>query len=339
MPKNNKTLINGIFFLFLIIITYYFIFKDENMIQIIKQIKSLNLLYIIIAIIFMTIYFLIAAINVKNLLNCFNEKICLKKIFKYTLIAFFFSSITPASTGGEPMEVYCLSKENIKVSHSTMSLLIYLCGYHISSVSLGIIGLIFNPNVLKGNIIYFFILGSLLNTIPITLTFIGIFSQKLSQKIVNIVIKILKFFKFKNIDTFTKKINEELKIYRESAIYIKQHKKEFLKAIFLCFIHIIIFFSVPYFVYKSFGLSGVSILKFIAFQAILHSTVCSMPLPGSVGVTESIFLLIYGYIYPDTILESALLVNRFISFYLFVLIGLIIYIITKVKLEKNNQTK
>ena len=76
----------------------------------------------------------------------------------------------------------------------------------------------------------------------------------------------------------------------------------------------------------------------ILIQAILHSTVCSMPLPGSVGVTETVFLLIYGLAYPTNLLESSLLVNRFVSFYLFVLISLIVYIITKIKLDKKAKT-
>ncbi len=334
MKKNNKNLINGLFFIFLIIITYYIIFKDENLITIFNQIKSLNIFYIIIAIIVMILYFITGAIIVYNLLKSFGEKIKFQNIYKYTLIGFFFSSITPAATGGEPMEVYCMSKDNIKVSHSTIALLIYLCGYHISSVSLGIIGLILHPHILKGGLLYFFIAGSILNTIPISLTFIGIFSKKLSLKIVNIIIKILKFFRLKNITSITEKINSELETYQESADYIKTHNKGFIQAILLSFIHISLLFSVPFLVYKAFGFSGISIIQFILFQAILHSTVCSMPLPGTVGATETVFILIYSYVYPENLIESSLLVHRFVSFYLFVVVGLITYIITKIK--KNN---
>ena len=105
-------------------------------------------------------------------------------------------------------------------------------------------------------------------------------------------------------------------------------------------INMILYYSVPFFIYKAFGLSGKTIIDIVLLQAIIHGTVCSMPLPGTVGVTETVFLLVYDMIYPSHLLQSALLVNRFINFYLFVFVSLIVYIITKIKLDnKKNSLK
>ena len=68
---------------------------------------------------------------------------------------------------------------------------------------------------------------------------------------------------------------------------------------------------------------------FIMLQAILHNSSSSIPLPGAVGITETVFLLIYGYIYTSAdLLQSALIVNRLIMFYIYVIISLIVYLIT-----------
>ncbi len=336
MRDKKKTIINSIIFLSLIFITYYIIFKEENIYELYKNIRELELFYILLAVCLMSLYYVIEAYNIKRLLTLFKEKITFPKALRYTMIGFFFSSITPGATGGQPMEIYYLNKEKIKISHSTIALLIHLCGAQISATLLGIIGIIINPHILDNGLIYFFIIGSLLNTIPITITIVGIFFPKLALKSVKLLIKILGFFKAKTIDQLTIKINNELEIYQESANYIKNNKTAFFKSILISFAQIVTYYSVPFLIYKSFGLSGKTIIDFILLQAMLHSTVCSMPLPGSVGVTETVFLLIYGLAYPTNLLESSLLVTRFINFYLFVFVSLIVYIHTKIKLDKNH---
>lgn len=334
MKDKKKTIINSIIFLLLIFITYYIIFREQDLYELYLDISKLNPFYLFLAALLMVLYFSIEAFNIKGILNALKEKITFPKALGYTLVGFFFSSITPGATGGQPMEIYYLTKEDIKASHSTMALLIHLCGAQISAVSLGIIGLILKPHILNNGLIYFFIIGSLFNTIPVTITIVGIFFPKFALKIINTIIKIMKFFKTKNIESITKKINEELEIYQESAKYIKKDKKVFIKALFIAFIQIVVYYIIPFVIYKSFGLSGKTIFDFIIIQAILHSTVCSMPLPGSVGVTETVFLLIYGLAYPNNLLQSALVINRFINFYLFVFISLIVYIIIKIRLDK-----
>lgn len=338
MKDKKKTILNSIIFLFLIFVTYYIIFRGQNIYRMYKQINELNIFYVIMAVIIMLIYYLTEAINVKNILTVFKEKISLLKMLRYTFVSFFFSSITPGATGGQPMEVYYLKKEGIKVSNSTMAILIHLCGYHFSSIIFAIIGVTIMPEVLNNGVLYFFIFGTLLNLIPVTATIIGIFFPKLAVKIVGLLIKLLKSLKIKNIEDISEKINTELEIYQQSANYIKNNLKSFLHAMLLSTINMILYYSVPFFIYKAFGLSGKTIIDIVLLQAIIHGTVCSMPLPGTVGVTETVFLLVYDMIYPSHLLQSALLVNRFINFYLFVFVSLVVYIITKIKLDnkKNN---
>lgn len=340
MKDKKKTILNSIIFLFLIFVTYYIIFRGQNIYRMYKQINELNIFYVIIAVIIMLIYYLTEAINVKNILTVFKEKISLLKMLRYTFVSFFFSSITPGATGGQPMEVYYLKKEGIKVSNSTMAILIHLCGYHFSSIIFAIIGVTIMPEVLNNGVLYFFIFGTLLNLIPVTATIVGIFFPKLAVKIVGLLIKLLKSLKIKNIEDISEKNNTELEIYQQSANYIKNNLKSFLHAMLLSTINMILYYSVPFFIYKAFGLSGKTIIDIVLLQAIIHGTVCSMPLPGTVGVTETVFLLVYDMIYPSHLLQSALLVNRFINFYLFVFVSLVVYIITKIKLDnKKNSLK
>ena len=340
MKDKKKLLMNFIFFSLLFMGTYYIIFKDQDIYSLIDNLKHVNLVYIFIGFLLMLCFYLLEAINVKNILKSFGEKITLRQTFNSTLIGAFFSAITPASSGGQPMQVYYLSKKDgVKVSHSTLALLIHLLGHQFSIVSIGIICAILNPIIFETKLMYLFIIGTLFNLIVLLLYFVLIFSNRITNKLVNLARKIIKFLKLKNYKEIDKKINDELKLFHESSKYIKDHKKEFFKAIFVAVLQVLANYSVAYFIYRSFGLNEFSILYVISLQAILFCTVSCIPLPGSVGISETVFLLIYAYIYPDMLLHNALLLHRGVSFYLFVLINLIVVLINSIKISKKDSQK
>ena len=87
MNKNIKnTIRNLIFFIVLIIVTFFLIFKNEDMGQIVNIIKSVKIEYVIIGIALMCVYFLAEAFNIWRILKTFGEKVNIFKTIKYTLL-------------------------------------------------------------------------------------------------------------------------------------------------------------------------------------------------------------------------------------------------------------
>ena len=336
MKNKKKLILNILFFSCLILITYYVIFKDYSMKDILVQIKESNHNYLLLAFILMWFYFLFEAINIKLILSSFKEKLSLCKSIVFTLICFLFSAITPGGSGGQPVAIYYLSKEKIKVSHSALSYLIMLFGYNICSILLGVLFSIIYKDIFDAKLRLLFIVGTLFVMVPIALTFIGIFCKSLTNKLVNLVIKILTKFKSKKVDEFKDKIHEELKVFNDSSTYIKNHKKEFAKSFGLSLLQVICNYTIPYLIYRSFGLDLYTLVFVFALQAILHNCVASIPLPGAVGITETAFLMIYSIIYPVKLIHSSLIVTRFITFYAFLIISLITFIIYQVVHKKQN---
>ena len=110
--SNLKMLRNLILFIALIIFTFWYIFKDQDIKELITTIKSVNLMYIIIGAGIMLLVYLTESYNVRNILVALGEKkLSLIKALKFTWIGFFFSAITPAATGGQPVEIYYMTKE------------------------------------------------------------------------------------------------------------------------------------------------------------------------------------------------------------------------------------
>lgn len=332
--SNLKMIRNIVLFIILIIFTFWFIFKDQDLNDLIKTIKSVDSLYVFVGAFFMLLTYLMESYNVRSVLKTLGErKISMFKALKFTWIGFFFSAITPAATGGQPVEVYYMTKEKISGANGTMAMLLQLCGFQISTLLISIICAIIYPSILKDGIIWFYLLGIILNSIALSFMLIGIFSKKITKKLVNVFIKLLKLSKVKNVDKKKEKIEEGLNRYNESALFIKNHKTEFVKAVLRVFIQIIFFHSIPYFVYRAFGLTSYSFMEVFAMQAILYTTVSSLPLPGSIGVSETLFLKIFGIAFGVNLLSGAMLIYRFISFYFYIIVSVIVVILNAIKMK------
>ena len=326
MSKNKKTIKNLIIFILLIILTFYIILKDQDITEILQVLRSVRLEYVLIAIVAMLIYLILETVNMGRTLKTLNEKSSFIQNFKYVLIGFFFSSITPAASGGQPMQIYYMHKNGISVANSTLSLLINLCSFQIITISFAMISLFFNHNYLTTGLVWLFVVGVTLNSIALSLLLIGIFSKKLSAWLVKIAVKILSFFKIKNIEDKQEKLKKELFKYQGNAAYIKQNIGVMLKTIFTTFVQILFYYSIPYWVYCAFGFGEYNIIKIISLQSILYATVSGIPLPGAVGVSEGGFLGIFKNVFTAETLNSAMILNRGVSFYLFVLISAILVI-------------
>ena len=326
MSKNKKTIKNLIIFILLIIFTFYIILKDQDIVEITQVLRNVRLEYVVIAIVAMLIYLVLESVNMGRTLKTLNEKSSFIQNFRYVLIGFFFSSITPAASGGQPMQIYYMHKNGISIANSTLSLLINLCSFQIITISFAMISLIFNYKYLTTVLVWLFVIGVTLNSIALSLLLIGIFSKKLSACLVKISVKILSFFKIKNIKEKQEKLEKELFKYQGSAAYIKQNIEVMLKTILTTFVQILFYYSIPFWIYSSFGFSEYNIIQIISLQAILYATVSGIPLPGAVGVSEGGFLGIFKNVFTTSTLNSAMILNRGVSFYLFVLISAILVI-------------
>ena len=326
-----KLIRNLLFFIVLIILTYWYIFRNQDMNELFAVVRSADVKYMLLGVGAMFIFYLMEAHNVQCVLKLFGDKVSAWAALKYTFIGYFFSAVTPAATGGQPVEVYYMSKDGVSGPHATMTLLIQLCGFQISTLGLGIICAIINPQLLSDGLLWLFLVGVTINGFALTLMLICTFSHRLAKKIVDIAVAILRFFKAKNIEAKKESLELGLKKYNDSSEFIKSHKPEFFKAIFRVFLQECVYYTVPFFVYRSMGLTEYNILQMLVMQAVLYTTVSGLPLPGAVGVSETVFLKIFKPAFGESRIGGAMLLSRFITFYLFVIISLVVVIINSIK--------
>ena len=318
----KKSLLSSIFFVILVVIVFYFIFKETTFKDVILIFQKSNKTFIFFGILCMFFYNLLEGLNIKIVLNSLGNKIKLSKCYKYAVGAFFTASITPSSSGGDPMAFYLMTKDKIPVSHSAIALFTKLMVYQFVMIILASISFFTSYNQITttlGNFKYLVFLGLFLNILVFTLYFLIVFFKQIIIFIVEIIGKVLNKFHYKKTSELQKKINLQIEEYSKSATILKTNKKIILKCIVTTLIQIVLFFSIPYFVYLALGYQDTSIFKFITTQAVLNITVSSLPFPGAVGISEAIFMKLYKNLFNPNVLGSAMFITRFINFYLFVI--------------------
>ena len=80
-----------------------------------------------------------------------------------------------------------------------------------------------------------------------------------------------------------------------------------------------------YAVYRGLGLCGTGVMDIALLQAAVYITVEILPLPGAQGISEAVYHTAFSGIFTGTSLPVSMCVTRGISFYLNLLIGLIVF--------------
>ena len=330
---------NFILFIVVILLTFYIVLKDQSITDILDVFTNIDHKYILVAILSMVLYFICESTNIGRILKTLGEKSHFFRNLKYSLIGFFFSAVTPAASGGQPMQVYYMHKDKISVGNATLTLLINLICVQIVTISIAVVSLIFNYGYLTDVMKWLFFIGILMNGSALTLLLVGVFSRRATKAIIKFVVKILKFFKVKNLEQKQEKLTKELRKYQVGARYIKLNKIVMIKNLAATYVQYLLFYSISYWVYKALGFTGYNIMQILSIQAVLYGSTSAIPSPGAVGVSEGGFIEIYKTIYSEAMIKGAMLLNRGVNFYLFVMISSVIVMIYTIRDKKEEKIK
>ncbi|MBQ3325788.1 flippase-like domain-containing protein [Candidatus Saccharibacteria bacterium] len=332
-----------IIFIALIIITFWLIFKDQDIGGVFQALTKVNYWYILLGILLMMGYFLTQAQNVRKILASFGEHITIWKSLKFTMIEFFFCALTPGASGGQPVEIYYMAKEKIPASKATLAVLVQILDFQIAVMAIGIVSQAImwftNPDLLTGTVAWLLRIGMIINGVALIILAFCVFSNRIAKMIVNWALKLLKKIGVKKIEEKRASLDKSLDSYQEGAVYIRTHRKDFLLSIGRALLQVTLFYMIPFCVYKSFGLTGMTMIQLFTIQSVLFLATSGLPLPGAIGASESVFLTLYGAAFGEQLLSPAMLLNRGISFYLFVLVTMIVVMANAIMLKRKEFTQ
>lgn len=329
MKKNIlKRIISFIIVIIVTSLVLYFSLKDDYK-NILHEIKTINKLWFLVAFIMMFMYWMIKALVRKKLVFKFNKNYKFIDSFKLSLELNFFNGVTPFATGGEPYEVYSLTKHGIKGTDSTNIMIQNFITYQIALVLLGIFAIITNQFVHifpSGFLTYLITIGFTINFFVIVFLFVITFGKKIDKFIMKIIVFILSKLKIvKNKENTLEKFHNYLEEFHEGATILLRDKKTFIKMISLQFLALSIFYLIPLILLYGMGdYSSLNVYEAIIISAYVMLIGSFVPIPGGTGGLEYGFIAFYGNFIKGSKLNAIMLLWRFITYYFGIMLGAIV---------------
>ena len=251
------------------------------------------------------------------------------------LLGKYYDSITPAAIGGQPFQIYYMRK-NSGLSRG-------------ESVSVPLVGMIANQIGFLIIAVLFFLLSGIAYTKPALMVtaWFGLlffafwpvmvagvsFFPKATTNFLKWIVKILARIKIvKNREKALAAIEREMTGYSESVKVILKERGLFLKVVVLSVAYNALIMSIPYFVLTAFG-GDVGFFECFTLSVAVTSAVYFIPTPGNAGAAEGTFFLVFsalstGYVF------WAMLVWRFFSYYIYIIMGPIIYLSMQIEKKR-----
>ncbi len=325
----KKRTLNLLIIVIFTLIVLYFSLKD-NYHEIITSILNADIRWLFISYLLVLSYTFLKAIVTNNIINNF-KGYGIKKTFSLQLMTFFFNAVTPFSTGGQPFQVYVLKKNKLTLSEGTNVVIQESIIHQIAIIIVGfltiIINQIFKICPIDGIIFILLIVGFLANLLVLVLLFVVSYGKKIDKLLIGWVVNLLTFFKIvKDKEKQTKKLNKSIENFNVNARLLISNKKKFIKLILLNCLAFMCLYIVPLTVLFSLGnynsFDGVTAIVLVSFVSIISSYV---PLPGGIGGQEYLFVTLFGFYLQKPLLSTLMLLWRFITYYLPMIVGAIIF--------------
>ena len=322
MDKRTAILL-GISFAILAIMLYF-----VGIDKVIDALKDAKIEYIIIAIAMQVFTYFLYTLRWKLLNDIAGINVGLKKLFPMVMVGLAVNNITPSGRGGgEPVRAYILAREENYLMEDTFATVVAdraldTFPFVVLSV-LTIIAMTFYFKFQTG--LLALLVGAVIVIVIILLLIIYMsINPKFGARVDGWIVGVVRRFYKKNSDELEQKIHSIISGFQDTMKMLISNKKVLYYAMPLSFLIWFIEIFRVYFVFLAFGANINPLI--IGEVFILASLAGMIPLlPGGIGAVDGIMIVFYSAAGITTsISAAATVVERLISFWMAIIIGLVI---------------
>lgn len=317
----------------------YFFVSDGGIIDLLKTPNSFNIWWIIVAVLAYDFNIFIDSIVTLIYIRTQFKDFKFFEAVKVALVGVFFGAVTPSNTGGQPMQLFLLSKMKVGVGFGSACMTQKFIVYQIISTAFSIFAVIIRFNYLQDAFTNFWssafiVLGFTVQLAVTALFLVVSFSRKLTKKIINALYWLMVYIKFiKNPDRKKERLEKEFAMFHRANTELMHDWKRLTAIYVLVFIQVFAILSVPYFIYLSFGMPEIavangqqpaSMFDFVCIQSFVLFTSNLVPLPGASGGAElafSIYFTPFFVIGGVQKIKPAILLWRLTTYYASIIIS------------------
>jgi len=323
--KKFKAYANAIFLILVFVATFWSVFQGENLKQTFRYLRYFDPVYLIPSILCVLAFILSESVIIFYLTKKEGTRVQLSHCCFYSFIGFFYSAITPSASGGQPMQLIYMRRDNIPTPIATIVLAIVTITYKLVLVLFGGIVLLIRPagimNYLEP-IIFWVVLGLILNVLCIIGLFFVVFHPGIVRAIATAFFRLIhKIRPPKHPEKQGARLEKLLEQYNGAAEFYKTNPLVILHVLLITILQRCCLFAVTWLTYRAFHLSGENFITILVLQAMISVAVDMLPLPGGMGISENLFLTLFLPLFGETLILPGMIVSRGISYYTQLLIS------------------
>lgn len=317
----KKKIIWFVVFLALVVLTIYAVIAQSNSFSFsgfVEYVSNAKPGWIIGAILCMIGFIFFEGLCIHYMSSFFGHKKKLSRGMVYSAADIYFSAITPSATGGQPASAYFMISDGIPASVTAMVLVMNIMMYTVSIVVIGSVCFLVRPGIFMDFDKWsklLIILGIIIQTACVIMFLLLIFKEKITFRIVNFFLTLFnKMHLIKNVEKKRRKIEKVAREYKQCAGSVKNHSGMILKVFVLNMLQRLSQIGVTFCVYAGVGGSIGNFIDVMITQGYVVLGSNAVPIPGSVGVADYLFLDGFRSLIPENTVSVELL-SRGISFY------------------------
>lgn len=328
--KKTGYLIGVLLILAISVLSVWLVTSEEGLRETLEDIRQADGRWLLAGAGLLAAFIALEAVQMNLLLRGMGYSVGQGKTLAVSNVGFFFSQITPSATGGQPMQVVYLAALGVNALVGSLVVMLITIIYKLVLILLfGFFAAVRRDMVISAiaDIKLLFAYGLMVQVGFMIFLILCVFRPQVVSRILNTLITAAgKLHILAETEHWRKRMEESLTKYEEASSFLRAHPVMLLRMLLLTLCQRLAYFSITWCVAKALGAQNCSWFSITAIQVVLALAVDLVPVPGSAGVNEYVFLDLQDRMFGSDLVKAGVLLNRGITFFLLLaLTGLVTF--------------
>lgn len=296
-----------------------YIAVQYDAVEVLSTIKNIDPVFVLLGISMIFLQLYSEAGCLKILFSVLGKKISFFSATGYAGTDLLYSNISPAQLAGLPAAGYSMYKDGVDTPSACNVLAIYSMCNRIAVVIVASVAVCIFPLLLNtGSALFItlFIYGAIVNLCIVAIFALALFAPSFARRVIPCVVRFFSRFKvFRITEATIENSKKSAEDYISASKVIRSSPFVVFAVLVVCIVKRIINFSIVYFAYLAFGLRNESFIYIISVQSVLAVSSELVPVPGSAGVAENVFTILYSGVFGPRLYIPAMIVTRTLNFF------------------------
>ena len=324
--KRIKQILNAVFLVIVIGLTAWLFLRDQDLKGIVKELSEIRPVYLLAGAAIVVLFVCSESLIMKILLKTAKSDQPLRNCIPISFVGFFYSMVTPSASGGQPMQVYYLRRNGVRVGTASAVLLIITIQYKMVLILIGLFLMVFCRGLMQSldpSVRVLFTIGYILNVVFVAGLSTLVFMPRLAHRLVKWLFgKLSRIRALHLTEARLQRVEDSMDLYHDAVGLIRGHIPAIVGTQILTVLQRLLMFSLTYVVYIALEMRGTQLFPILGRQAIVSIGSDMLLTPGGMGFAEFIYMRNFEPVFGSELMTTAsLAMSRGFSYYFLVMIS------------------